>query len=85
MLSSIEWSLVAGQWTGQLRIQAGEEEMQGWEVLLVFSSPLDYIDCITGSVSGSGALWTITSKDWDSSIPAGGHLDLLFQASGHNV
>ena len=32
-----------GQWTGQVSIQAGDTDMEGWHVLLMFSAPVDYI------------------------------------------
>lgn len=32
-----------GQWTGQVTIQAGDQDMEGWHVLLMFSAPVDYI------------------------------------------
>ena len=72
-----------GQWTGQVVIQAGEVDIQGWVLQMVFSAPLDYLDCIAGTVTGSGSVWSISSKDWDDTIPAGGHLDVMFVA-GHS-
>jgi len=67
-----------GEWTGKYLIQASNEPINGWDLQLVFSAPLDYLDCIAGSVTGSGSVWTISSKDWDSSIPAGGQLEVNF-------
>ena len=71
-----------------------DEAIEGWDLQLVFSAPIDYLgrsvvlyqlqpyelcaECVSGTVTGSGSVWTISSKDWDSSIPAGGQLELNF-------
>ena len=31
-----------------------------------------------GAVSGGGVSWTLASKDWDSSLPAGDTIDIKF-------
>ena len=67
-----------GQWAAQLRLEAGDQEVSGWTVLLEFSSTVDWLESVMADVTGSGTKWTLNSRDWDETIPAGGYLDLKF-------
>ena len=62
----------------EVRLYAGEEEVRGWRLGLEFSSPVDWLESLTGEASGGESQWSLASRDWDNNIPAVGHLDLKF-------
>ena len=67
-----------GQWAAQLTLEAGQQEVSGWTVQLEFSSAVDWLETVMAEVTGGNTRWTLASRDWDQTIPAGGHLDLKF-------
>ena len=67
-----------GQWTAQLRLEAGDQEVSGWTVQLEFSSAVDWLESVMAEVAGEDTKWSLTSRGWDQTIPAGGFLDLKF-------
>ena len=74
-----------GQWSGEITVQAGEEEVQGWRVGLEFTSSVDWVESVMANVTGSATKWSLHSKDWDQNIPAGGQLSLKFLVDYTNV
>lgn len=68
----------AGQWGAQVKLDAGEEDVEGWRLDLEFSSHVDWLESAMAEASGAGPQWRLTSRSWDNNIPAGGHLDLKF-------
>ena len=67
-----------GQLAAQLRLEAGQEEISGWTVQLEFTTSVDWLESVMADVTGSGTKWTLTSREWDETIPAGGFLELKF-------
>ena len=52
--------------------------MSTWSLVISFTQDLDWLDSVTGEVSGEGRTWTLSSKEWDDEIPAGDSLELRF-------
>ena len=67
-----------GQLAAQLRLEAGQQEVSGWTVQLEFSTAVDWLESAMAEVAGEATKWSLTSRDWDQTIPAGGFLDLKF-------
>ena len=65
-------------YVGKVKLDAGEEDVEGWRLDLEFSSPVDWLESAMAEASGAGPQWRLTSRSWDNNIPAGGHLDLKF-------
>ena len=63
------------QWQGVIVVNV-PENVNGWELKVQFWTPIDSIDCALATVTGSGSLWTLTSRDFDDEIQAGIELDI---------
>ena len=63
------------QWQGRVRIVV-PEDIHGWELKLHFNTAVDGVDCALATVSGSGSLWTLTSRGWDDELEAGVILEI---------
>ena len=53
-----------------------ETSLTSWEVELTFSDSVGGVSSPLADVTGSGTTWTLTSKSWDGSLPAGETFEL---------
>ena len=47
---------------GEVRLVAGEEEVEGWRLDLEFSSSVDWLESVMAEPSGAGPQWSLTSR-----------------------
>merc|ERR1719450_699101 len=75
-----------GYWQGRVKLTV-PENTNGWMVKLEFDSKVDSIDCALASVSGSGTMWTLSSRDFDDELEAGTDLEIgiIVHFSNNNV
>ena len=55
------------------------EAVSQWTIILGFdSASVDWVESVVGEVSGSGASWSLASKEWDSDLSPGDTLEVKF-------
>ena len=67
-----------GNWHGLIQLGPFDEDVTSWNILISFSSNLDWMESVMAEVSGSGPTWSLSSKDWDGALTAGDTLGVRF-------
>ena len=68
-----------GQWTGSVTLGPFTEAVSQWTIILGFdSASVDWVESVVGEVTGSGASWSLASKEWDSDLSPGDTLEVKF-------
>ena len=70
----------AGQFNGLIVLGPMEAAVSGWSVAVKFTEPVDSIESVLATASGSGKTWTLVNIGWDGELDVGQKLDLKFIA-----
>ena len=70
----------AGQFNGLIVLGPMESAVSGWSVAVKFTEPVDSIESVLATASGSGKTWTLVNIGWDGELDVGQKLDLKFIA-----
>jgi len=63
------------QWQGRIVLTI-PEDIDGWVLKIHFNTFVDKVDCALATVTGSGSLWTLSSRGWDDELTAGMTLEI---------
>ena len=67
-----------GQWQGLVQLGPFQEDVTNWNIMISFSSHLDWMESVMADVSGEERTWVLSSKGWDGYISAGESLGVRF-------